>query len=159
MTTKKEIFKSLVSEEKTNTISKNKERIKNRAMLRESQQIALKILTKLDEPGWSQRRLAREMGVSPQQITKIVRGTENLTIETQIKLQEILDIPILATYYERKIEEMIAAIKFEDSEKYTVPDYEPEPSDSNIILPRKEFKMVYDKQTSEYEYYSLRKVG
>ena len=49
MTTKKEEFKALVSKERTNTVSRNKERIKNRARLRESQQIALKVLTKLDE--------------------------------------------------------------------------------------------------------------
>ena len=64
-------------------------------MLRESQNIALKVLDKLDEIGWSQRKLAIEMGVSPQQITKIVKGQENLTLETQIKLQNILNIPIL----------------------------------------------------------------
>lgn len=149
---KKEKFKALVSKDKTDTISKNKTRIKNRAMLRESQQIALKVLTKLDEPGWSQRRLAREMKVSPQQITKIVRGTENLTLETQIKLQEILDIPILATYYERRIDELIANIKIEDSEKYTVPDYEYEPSESNTIPLVKEFKMEYNAETAEYNY-------
>ena len=156
MTTKKEIFKALVSDEKTNTVIRNKERIKNRARLRESQQIALKVLTKLDEPGWSQRRLAKEMEVSPQQITKIVRGTENLTLETQVKLQEILDIPVLATYYERKIDELIAAIKFEESDKYTIPDYKT--SGESVILPKKEFRMVYDKQTSEYDYY-LQEVG
>jgi transcriptional regulator with XRE-family HTH domain len=122
-------------------------------MLRESQQIALKVLTKLDEPGWSQVRLAKEMKVTPQQITKIVKGTENLTIETQIKLQEILDIPILATYYERIMDELFATIKFEESEKYTAPDYEPAPSDSNFMLPKKEFKMEYDRQTPEYYYY------
>ncbi len=64
-------------------------------MLRESQNIALKVLDKLDEIGWSQRKLAIEMGVSPQQITKIVKVQENLTLEPQIKLQNILNIPIL----------------------------------------------------------------
>ena len=53
-------------------------------MLRESQNIAIKVLRKLDELAWSQKELAREMGVSPQQISKIVSGKENLTIETQI---------------------------------------------------------------------------
>ena len=75
-------------------------------MLRESQQIALKVLLKLDDLGWSQKDLAKEMEVTPQQISKIVSGKENLTIETQIKLQNILDIPILATYYERKIAQL-----------------------------------------------------
>ncbi len=103
MKTNKEKFLALVSSEKVDTIERNKERIKNRAMLRELQNIAIKVLLKLDELGWSQKELAREMGVSPQQISKIVSGKENLTIETQIKLQNILDIPILDSFYEREI--------------------------------------------------------
>lgn len=95
-------FTALISKEKTNTLEKNKERIKNRAMLRESQQIAIKVMVKLDELGWSQKYLAQALSVSPQQITKILSGKENLTIETQIKLQTLLDIPILASYYENK---------------------------------------------------------
>ena len=45
----KEKFMQLVSNEKTNTLVKNKERVLNRQMLRESQQIALKVLNKLKE--------------------------------------------------------------------------------------------------------------
>lgn len=101
--TNKEKFLALVSNEKTDTTERNRERVKNRAMLRESQQIAIKVLTKLDDLGWSQKRLAQEMDVSPQQISKIVSGKENLTIETQIRLQNILNIPVLASYYESKM--------------------------------------------------------
>lgn len=104
--TNKEKFLQLVSEEDTKTLAEVKKRIKNRAMLRESQQIALKVLIKLDELGWSQKDLAKKMEVSPQQITKIVSGKENLTIETQIKLQNILNIPVLASYYENKMTEI-----------------------------------------------------
>jgi len=104
--TNKEKFLQLVSEDDTKTIVEVKERIKNRAMLRESQHIAIKVLMKLDELDWSQKDLAREMEVSPQQITKIVSGKENLTIETQIKLQNILNIPVLASYYENKMNAM-----------------------------------------------------
>ncbi len=86
----------------SDTLAKNKERIKNRDMLRESRKIALKVLIKLDEIKMSKRQLAEQMNVTPQQISKIVSGKENLTIETQIKLQKILDIPILASYYEKK---------------------------------------------------------
>lgn len=100
--TNKEKFLQLVSEEDTNTLVEVKERVKNREMLRQSQQIALKVLMKLDDLGWSQRDLANAMKVTPQQITKIVSGKENLTIETQIKLQNTLDIPVLASYYENK---------------------------------------------------------
>lgn len=101
--TNKEKFSTLVSNEKTDTLDRNRQKIKNRAMLRESQQIAIKILTKLEELGWSQKDLAKEMDVSPQQVTKIVSGKENLTIESQIKLQSILNIPVLASYYENKM--------------------------------------------------------
>ena len=105
-----EKFLKLVSEDDTKTLLENQQRIKNRAMLRESQQIALKVLMKLDKLGWTQKDLAAKMEVSPQQITKIVSGKENLTIETQIKLQTILDIPILASYYENKTSEMAQPI-------------------------------------------------
>jgi transcriptional regulator with XRE-family HTH domain len=108
--TNKENFLALVSKEEQKTVERNRERIQNRAMLRESQQIALKVLLKLDDLGWTQKDLAKAMVVSPQQITKIVSGKENLTIETQIKLQNILDIPVLASYYEnnaKKLEQMI----------------------------------------------------
>jgi plasmid maintenance system antidote protein VapI len=104
MTNKKK-FLALVSEQDSGTLARNRDRIRNRSMLRESQQIALKVLMKLDELGWSQKDLAKIMAVTPQQITKIVSGKENLTIETQIKLQNILDIPVLASYYENKMTE------------------------------------------------------
>jgi len=104
--TNKNKFNQLVSGEDNRTLADVNKRIKNRAMLRESQQIALKVLMKLDEFGWSQKDLAKAMEVTPQQITKIVSGKENLTIETQIKLQHILDIPVLASYYENKMTEI-----------------------------------------------------
>jgi transcriptional regulator with XRE-family HTH domain len=153
MKSNKEKFQALVATEKTDTVARNKERIKNRARLRESQAIALKVLTQLDELGWSQRRLAQEMDVSPQQITKIVKGTENLTLETQVKLQEILDIPIFATYYEKKAEELIEAIKMEHKSKYTVP----KANDvvENISLPKKEYSMTYDVTVESYEIYQI----
>ena len=104
--TNKEKFLQLVSCEDANTITEVKQRIKNRDMLRESQHIAIKVLMKLDELGWSQKDLAKNMEVSPQQISKIVSGKENLTIETQIRLQNILNIPVLASFYENRMNEM-----------------------------------------------------
>jgi transcriptional regulator with XRE-family HTH domain len=100
--TNKENFLNLVSGEIADTANRNQERIRNRSMLRESQSMALKVLLKLDELGWNQRRLAKEMGVTPQQVNKLVSGKENVTLDTQVKLQELLDIPLLASYYEKK---------------------------------------------------------
>ena len=43
------------------------------------------------------RTSAEEMNVTPQDITKIVSGKENLTLETITKLQKALNIVILTT--------------------------------------------------------------
>ena len=104
--TNKENFLPLVSEKDSGTIERNRKRIQNREVIRESQKIALKVLNKLGDLGWSQKDLAKAMNVTPQQITKIVSGKENLTLETQIKLQDILNIPILASYYEHKMSDL-----------------------------------------------------
>ena len=116
--TKKQRFSALVSKEKTSTLDYIKARIQNRESLRESQQIALKILERLDELQWSQVDLAAKMNVTPQQINKIVKGKENLTLETQIKLQRILDIAILATYFEQKEEDVEMIVHFKNEQVY-----------------------------------------
>lgn len=101
MTTNKDKFLSLVSKESSTTFETLKENKKNRVMLRESQNIAFKVLMRLDELQWKQKDLAEKLGVSKQQITKIVSGKENLTLETLVKLQDCLSIPLLASYSER----------------------------------------------------------
>jgi len=145
--TNKEKFLTLVSKEKTNTLEKNKELIKNRGMLRESQNIALKVLKRLDEIGWTQKKLGNEMGVTAQQITKIVKGQENLTLKTQYQLQEILDIPIFASYYENN------KVKAKDSQIFIIP----ESQNNNLVLNKIDFQKSFDnsfsllnENTSEY---------
>ncbi|MEN8914070.1 MAG: helix-turn-helix transcriptional regulator [Polaribacter sp.] len=103
MTKNKEILKTIASKEVTTTLEKNRARIKNRLMLKESRKIALSVLLKLDELGWSQKDLADKMGVSKQQVNKIVKGKENLTLQTMISIQDILRLPILASYFAENI--------------------------------------------------------
>ncbi|PLX14061.1 MAG: hypothetical protein C0594_00540 [Marinilabiliales bacterium] len=43
----------------------------------------------------TQRRLAEEMGVSPQYINKVVKGKENLTLETISKIESVLGITLI----------------------------------------------------------------
>jgi transcriptional regulator with XRE-family HTH domain len=148
----KEKFIALVSPETTNTVAKNRDRIKNRAMLRESQNIALKVLDKLEEIRWSQRKLAKEMGVTPQQITKIVKGQENLTLETQIKLQTILKIPILASYYDSAEEKGVSEVAITSTERYFAPRIKFNLADK-ILLSKKEFKMEYNPISEKYNYF------
>lgn len=107
----KEKFLKLVSEEDTTTLNEVKNRIKNREVLRESQRIALKVLTRLDELNWLQKDLADKMNVRPQQVSKIVSGKENFTLETLIKLQSVLGIPFFASSYEQVFQEIGELIK------------------------------------------------
>lgn len=123
---KREKFQKLVSKNTNNTLARNKERIEKRAMLRESQDIAIKVLTKLDELGWSQKDLAEKMDVSPQQVNKIVKGKENLTLLTIAKLQEILDIDILTSSFERRFKDLISSFITEFN-KFTKNYKTPEP--------------------------------
>ncbi|HSD07645.1 helix-turn-helix transcriptional regulator [Flavobacterium sp.] len=147
-----EKFTALVSSEKTNTIAKNRERIKNRAMLRESQNIALKVLDRLDELHWTQKKLAIELDVSPQQVSKIIKGQENLTLETQIKLQDILDIPILASYFEKNKGKSTSKVAITTTEKYVAPKMQYNSGDE-ILLAKKEFKMEYNPISEKYNYF------
>lgn len=80
--------------------SKWKERVefrrKNRDGLKRSAIIALKVLNAQDEQGLTQKALAAKMKVSPQQISKSVKGHENLTLETITGLELALSIKIIA---------------------------------------------------------------
>lgn len=61
----KEKFLRLVSNETTDTVKRNRERLSNRKELRTSRAIALKVLDKLDQLEWSQKLLAQKMNVAP----------------------------------------------------------------------------------------------
>ena len=70
-------------------------RQKNKSWLRYSQQIAIKMLEKMNELGLTQKALAERMDCSQQYISKVLRGQENLSIETICKIEEALDIELL----------------------------------------------------------------
>ena len=72
-------------EVKTNWREEAEYRRNNRRWLRYSGFIALKIINRLDELNLSKQELAERMNCSPQYISKLVRGHENLTLETNKK--------------------------------------------------------------------------
>ncbi len=82
-------------------------RILNKRWLRYSQGIALTVLDKMDELGLTQKALAERMGCSQQYVSRIVKGRENLSLETIAKLEEALGFDIIGdalrpvTGYER----------------------------------------------------------
>lgn len=93
--TNKEKFLALVSNEETPTIERAKTRLAMKSYSKLSNHIAFEILERLDELGWSQRKLAEKMDVSPQQVNKWVKGNENFTIATLTRLGEILETELI----------------------------------------------------------------
>jgi ribosome-binding protein aMBF1 (putative translation factor) len=67
----------------------------NAGWLDKSSDIAFRILDALDELGWNKARLAEEMGVSPQQVSKYVKGEENFKLETLCKLEKVLGVELI----------------------------------------------------------------
>lgn len=69
-------------------------KIQNRDWLKKSFNVAITILDILDERNMSQTDLADAMKVTRQHISKILKGQENLTLETVAKLEIALGIKL-----------------------------------------------------------------
>lgn len=67
------------------------ERRESRAWLTYSQDIALALHYYMRVNEMTQRELADKMGVSPVYVVKLLKGGENLTLETICKLQDVLE--------------------------------------------------------------------
>lgn len=67
----------------------------DRAWLRKSAAISIRILFRLKEQGLTQKELADAMGITPQQVNKLVKGKENLTLETICKLESALELSLI----------------------------------------------------------------
>ena len=70
-------------------------RLENKSWLRHSQKIAMMMLDKMEELGLTQRALAERMGCSQQYVSRILKGHENLSIETMCKIEDALELVIL----------------------------------------------------------------
>lgn len=70
-------------------------RQENSEWLQKSAKIALIVLRALTDQSINQKDLAVLMGVKPQQVNKIVKGKENLTLETICKLEKALNVKIV----------------------------------------------------------------
>ena len=67
----------------------------NKAWLPYSRKIAIKIAMAMHDQNMSQRQLADSMGCSPQYVSRLLKGEENLSLETICKLESALNVPIL----------------------------------------------------------------
>jgi len=71
-------------------------RIENKKWLSYSSNIALRVLAALEESeDMTQKSLAETVGVSPQYINKVLKGQENLSLQTIAKLSEALNIELI----------------------------------------------------------------
>jgi ribosome-binding protein aMBF1 (putative translation factor) len=91
----KEKLSELISDQPSDWKTKAKYRRENREWLKKSAAIAVRILDALKTQNLSQKDLAKRMNISPQQISKIVKGQENLTLETISNLEIALGIQII----------------------------------------------------------------
>lgn len=57
----------------------------------------MQMLDKMEETGMTQKQLAQKMGCSQQYVSKILKGKENLSLETLSKIEYSLEISIFST--------------------------------------------------------------
>lgn len=107
-------FKALVSEEKSGWLDKAKYRQENQDWLDISFSIAIKILSVLRANKKkavfpkNQKELAEALNCTPQYVSKLLKGTEKLNIETISKIQKALNIVIIEKGIDEKKIEIFA---------------------------------------------------
>jgi transcriptional regulator with XRE-family HTH domain len=84
-----------LSTEKSNWEAEARWRAANEDWLSVSFDIAVRVLDTLQAKGMTQKELADKMGVSPQFVNKVVKGQENLSLETIAKLSRALGVSLI----------------------------------------------------------------
>lgn len=94
-----DIIVKKLSEHTSSTPSKWKERVKfrqeNKEWLSFSRHIAVKILEKMDSDNISQKDLAAKLHCSQQYVSKILKGGENLSLQTIFRIESALGIVLI----------------------------------------------------------------
>lgn len=72
----------------------------NWSWLRHSQKIAVKVLLQMKRIGLTQKALAERMNCTQQYVSKILKGKENMSLETLSKLEDALGIDLI---YDEKV--------------------------------------------------------
>ncbi|NVO09333.1 MAG: helix-turn-helix domain-containing protein [Bacteroidales bacterium] len=94
--TNKEKFLALVAEHDNSLLEEIESRIQKQKSLQRSKQVAIRILSRMDELNMSQKDLAEKLNLSPQQVNKWVKGNENFTFETIEKIENALDFELIS---------------------------------------------------------------
>ena len=67
----------------------------NWSWLRHSQKIAVKVLLQMKQMGLTQKALAERMDCTQQYVSKILKGKENMSLDTLSKLEDALGINLV----------------------------------------------------------------
>ena len=67
----------------------------NWSWLRHSQKIVVKVLLQMKQDGLTQKALAERMGCTQQYVSKILKGKENMSLDTLSKLEDALGINLI----------------------------------------------------------------
>lgn len=67
----------------------------NRSWIRRSQEIAVLMLDQMSKMHLTQTAVAERMGCTQQYVSKVLKGKENLSLETITKIEEALDVTLL----------------------------------------------------------------
>lgn len=94
--TSKEKFLALVTRKDNQVVEKINYLINNRSLIDVTSHIALKVLVKLEELKMTKEDLAKKMNLPIEEISKIVKGINDIPLSYIVKLQEILNLELLA---------------------------------------------------------------
>ena len=104
----------------------------NRKWLGYSRKIALRVLSAIEDNSTiNQKKLAELLRVSPQHISKIVKGQENLTLKTISELSDVLGVELIA-FPDFKYNNQVSPIN-EITSNITWTYYELPPSFLNLL--------------------------
>ena len=67
----------------------------NWSWLRHSQKIAVKVLLQMKQKGLTQKALAEHLDCTQQYVSKILKGRENMSLDTLSKLEDALGISLI----------------------------------------------------------------
>ena len=70
-------------------------RRENWSWLRHSQKIAVKVLLQMKKEGLTQKVLAERMNCTQQYVSKILKGKENMSLDTLSRIEDALGISII----------------------------------------------------------------
>lgn len=70
-------------------------RKENKAWLKQSSRISLRILDALDDKGWNKTDLAQALGITPELVNKYVKGECDFNLSTISQLEKALGVELM----------------------------------------------------------------